>query len=134
VLVDCQALPPRTAIGRALLQQSQIKEGDIVLIGRSPHPLDAACYLVKEGIEYLLSNKVRLVGVDDTVMPENPQLPKTLQNYTTHDLLLSNGIPLIEALANLSQIRKQRFLFFAFPARMGGLESFPIRAVAIEVE
>ncbi len=26
----------------------------------------------------------------------------------------------------------ERFLFFGFPAKMGGLESFPIRAVAIE--
>ena len=72
------------------------------------------------------------MGVDDTVFPEDPQLERTLQNYTTHDLLLSNGIPLIEALANLVEIRKPRFLFFAFPAKMGGLESFPIRAVAVE--
>ena len=28
--------------------------------------------------------------------------------------------------------KEKRFLFFGFPAKMGGLESFPIRAVAIE--
>jgi len=35
-------------------------------------------------------------------------------------------------LANLEKLEKQPFLFFEFPAKMGGLESFPIRAVAIE--
>jgi kynurenine formamidase len=32
----------------------------------------------------------------------------------------------------LSELNKQRFLFLGIPAKMGGLESFPIRAVAIE--
>jgi arylformamidase len=131
-LVDCNNLPPKTAIGRAVLEKFNIQENDIVLIGRCPHSFENACYLVKEGVEYLLAKKVKLVGVDDTVFPEDPQLERTLQNYTTHDLLLSNGIPLIEALANLAELLKPRFLFFAFPAKMGGLESFPIRAVAVE--
>ena len=34
----------------------------------------------------------------------------------------------------LDRLRKTRFLFFGFPAAMGGLESFPIRAVAIEAD
>ena len=71
--------------------------------------------------------------MDDTVFPENPQvLVKEIEKYYLHDLMLSNEIPIIEALSGLDQLRKTRFLFFAFPARMGGLESFPVRAVAIE--
>ena len=46
--------------------------------------------------------------------------------------MLSNEIPIIEALTNLEELEKPRFLFFGFPAKMGGLESFPIRAVALE--
>jgi kynurenine formamidase len=30
------------------------------------------------------------------------------------------------------KLTKKRFLFFGFPAKMGGLEAFPIRAVPIE--
>jgi kynurenine formamidase len=89
--------------------------------------------LAKEGVEYLLQKKIKLVGVDDTVFPENPEFAgKNLNKYFTHDLMLSNEIPIIEGLANLGELKKQRFLFFGFPAKMGGLESFPIRAVAIE--
>lgn len=55
-----------------------------------------------------------------------------MRRYYLHDLLLSSEIPIIEALSGLDQLRKTRFLFFAFPAKMGGLESFPVRAVAIE--
>jgi len=46
--------------------------------------------------------------------------------------MLSNNIPIIERLANMAQLTKQRFFFFGFPASMGGIDSFPIRAVAIE--
>ena len=75
-----------------------------------------------------------MLGVDDTVFPEDITInrPPDLNKYFTHDLLLSNDIPIIEGLANLTDLRKPRFLFFAFPAKMVGLESFPIRAVAIE--
>jgi kynurenine formamidase len=46
--------------------------------------------------------------------------------------MLSNDIPLIAGLANLDDLKKGRFLFFGFPAKMGGLEAFPIRSVVIE--
>jgi len=134
VLVDCKDLPPRTAIGEEILRKSQIEENDIVLIGRCPYQGEKRCYLVKEGVEYLLQKKIKMVGIDDTVFPEDPIIncPKDLKNMSTHDLMLSNDIPIIEGLANLSELKKARFLFFGFPAKMGGLESFPIRAVAIE--
>lgn len=91
------------------------------------------CYLGKEGVEYLLKKKIKMVGFDDTVFPETPEfLGKDLNMYFTHDLMLSNNIPIIEGLANLSEIRRRRFLFIGFPAKMGGLEAFPIRAIAIE--
>jgi kynurenine formamidase len=46
--------------------------------------------------------------------------------------MLSNNIPIIERLTNLEELTKPRFLFFAFPPKMSGVDSFPIRAVAIE--
>jgi kynurenine formamidase len=133
VLVDCKDLAPKTPIGAAILRQAQVRQDDIVLFGKCPHPGENRCYLAKDGIEYLLEKKIKMVGVDDTVFPEDPLvLGKEIEKYYSHDLLLSNEVPIIEALSSLDQLRKTRFLFFAFPARMGGLESFPIRAVAIE--
>jgi kynurenine formamidase len=46
--------------------------------------------------------------------------------------MLTNGIPVIEQVAHLEDLRKPRFFFMGIPPRMGGLDSFPIRAVAIE--
>jgi|GEM_PF-307348 arylformamidase len=133
VLVDCKDLPPKTAIGGEFLERFQIKEKDIVLIGRCPHGGKDRCYLAKEGVEYLLGKKIKMVGVDDTVFPEDPQFAgKDLARYFTHDLMLSNDIPIIEGLANLAELRRRTFLFFGFPAKMGDLDSFPIRAVAVE--
>jgi len=37
VLVDCNDLPPRTAIGEEILRKFPIEENDIVLIGRCPY-------------------------------------------------------------------------------------------------
>jgi len=133
VLVDCKDVPPKTPIEGKVLEVFGIKEKDIVLIGNCPHGGGDRCYLAKEGAEYLVAKKVKMVGVDDTVFPENPEFEgKDLNKYFTHDLLLSNDIPLIEGLANLAELKQKRFLFFGFPAKMGGLEAFPIRAVAIE--
>jgi len=134
VLIDCKKLPPRTPIGKGVLEKFDIKEDDIVLFGRCPHPGQDRCYITKDGVEYLVKKKVKMVGVDDTVFPEDMVInrERKLETYFTHDFLLSNDIPLIEGLANLEALKKPRFFFIAFPAKMGGLESFPIRAVAIE--
>ena len=134
VLVDCKNLPAKTPIGKEVLEKFEIKENDIVLVGRCPYQGEDRCYVVKEGVEYLLQKKIKMFGVDDTVFPENPLInrPRDLNKYFTHDLMLSNGIPIIEGLANLGELKQSRFLFFGFPAKMGGLESFPIRALAIE--
>jgi kynurenine formamidase len=135
VLVDCKELAPKTPIGAAILRQAQVRQDDIVLIGKCPHTGEDRCYLARDAAEYLVEKKVKMVGVDDTVFPEDPRvLMKEIEKYYLHDLLLSNEIPLIEALSDLDQLRKTRFLFFAFPASMGGLESFPVRAVAIECD
>jgi arylformamidase len=133
VLVDCQDLKPRTAIGRKILKESPIEENHIVLFGKCPHEGKDRCYLGKEGAEFLVKKKIKMVGFDDTVFPENPKYAgKYLSKYFTHDLLLSNNIPIIEGLTNLNKLKQKKFLFFGFPAKLGGLEAFPIRAVAIE--
>ena len=133
VLVDCKALPPRSPIGAKILEKSSIRQGDIVLLGRGPHSGQDRCYLAKDGIEHLLEKKIKMVGVDDTVFPEDPKYAlRDLQNISATTSCsptrsrLSRGSPTWESLKRID-------LFFGFPAKMGGLDSFPIRAVAIEI-
>jgi len=98
VLIDCKKLPPRTPIGKGVLEKFDIKEDDIVLFGRCPHPGQDRCYITKDGVEYLVKKKVKMVGVDDTVFPEDMVInrERKLETYFTHDFLLSNDIPLIK--------------------------------------
>lgn len=135
IVVDCKDLAPQTPIDKGLLSGIDIRKGDIVLIGKCQHTGKNRCFMDKAGVEYLVSRSIKMIGFDDTVWPENLhiQVPKpSLENYFMHDLMLGNGIPIIEGLAHLDQLTKSRVLFFGFPAAMGGLDSFPIRAVAFE--
>jgi arylformamidase len=133
VLVNCQSLTPKSPVSPEFLEGFSIQEGDIVLIGNAPPTAPERCHLIKESAEYLLQKRIKMIGVDDTVFPEDQKfIFKDFSSYFIHDLMLSNDIPMIEGLANLGDLKKPRFLFFAFPAMMGGLESFPIRAVAFE--
>jgi kynurenine formamidase len=74
-----------------------------------------------------------MVGVDDSVQVEAPGNTSSLELMATHDYLLSNNIPIIERLCNLDKLRKRRFLFIGLPVNIVGLDSFPIRAVALEL-
>jgi kynurenine formamidase len=133
VFINCKGLPAKSEIGREVLGRFPIGAGDIVLLGNADHPGWDRPYISKEAAEYFLEKKIKMLGVDDTVFPEGtPFLMKDLKSYFIHDLMLANNIPIIEGLANLGALKRTRFLFFAIPAKMGGLESFPIRAVAFE--
>jgi len=135
VLIDCTELEPQTPVGAEILREFPIQEGDIVLVGKGQHigpDGDDRSFLAKEGAEYLLSKKVKLIAFDDTIIPENTQVMRDLSTMFTHETMLSNNIPIIERLTNLEELTKTRFLFFAIPPKMGGIDSFPIRAMAIE--
>lgn len=135
VFIDCRSLAARTPIDAAVLKKFPIADNDIVLVGNGKQlgaKGELRSYMTKEGAEYLVAKKIKLLGFDDTIIPENPLVIKDLETMFTHDLMLSNGIPIIERLANMGKLSQPKFLFFCFPANLGGLDSFPIRAVVIE--
>lgn len=50
--------------------------------------------------------------------------------WPAHNILLGNGVLIIEGLTNLERIRGRRVRFAALPALIPGLSGFPVRAVA----
>ena len=48
--------------------------------------------------------------------------------------MLDKGVPHIENLRNLDALTKSRVFLFAAPLAVEGMESFPLRVVAIEEE
>lgn len=134
VLVDCRGMAANTQIGPEILKTLPIEVGDIVVVGNSPWQTTQRPWLTIEAIDYLVDDRrIKMIGLDDTVYVERPEVArKNLAGYYLHDKTLSNGIPVIEQMAHLSDLSKTRFFFMGIPAAMGGLDSFPIRAVAIE--
>ena len=109
-----------------------IREGDIVLMrfdyDGSPEKrrtFDA------EAIGLLVSAGAKLVGVDLGGV-ELPQSDPRVEAQYNHHQLLDNDICLIENVANLAALTKPRVTVFALPIPIKGLDSFPIRLVAIE--
>ena len=82
---------------------------------------DAVCWLVDRGIASL---GIDASGIEKYKAMEQP----------SHLLLFRHGIPIIEELTNLDQLRQQRVFFVGLPLPIQGADACPIRAIAIEAE
>ena len=147
--MDISQLPVDTFIGEAIFidlskfqkQQSIIPEhfkdagvaaGHIVIIGNSTYEGQDRPYKSYEAAKWLADNKVKVVGIDNTIYPEDPKVgTENLELYHTHDFLLSNDIPIIEGLENLDQLDKIQFFLIGALVPIVGLEAFPIRVIAL---
>jgi kynurenine formamidase len=120
---------PRLAA--ATHQAGGVRAGDIVFLhfdwagrasagGYPPYPTpEALAWLVEQGI--------KLLGIDTPglELPNN----KALVN---HHLLFDRGIPLIESLVNLAELRSSRVFVFAQPLPAYESDAIPLRVLAFE--
>ena len=83
-------------------------------------------YVTRESAEYLKSAGAALVGVDSLNIDDNTEATRP-----AHTILLGADIPIVEHLCNLSALPESGFKFFAVPAPIKGMGSFPVRAFAI---
>jgi kynurenine formamidase len=132
VFIDLSYKSAREPVTVEDLERAGVREGDIVLIGNSRFTGEDSPYISPEAAKWLAENRVKMVGVDDSVQVEAPGNTGSLELMATHDYLLSNNIPIIERLCNLDRLGKRRFLFIGLPVNIVGLDSFPIRAVVLE--
>ena len=87
-------------------------------------------YITHEAIKWLVFDKrIGLIGSDASGI-EVQGVP----NQPNHQLLMDNEIPIIEFAANLDQLRKERFTLLALALPIVGLDSCPVRLIAIEDE
>ena len=90
------------------------------LVPYPPYPSTAAlCWLVEAG--------VKLVGIDTPGLdiPGDRSLPN-------HHLLFAHGIPLIESLDRLGDLRQPRVYLFAQPLPAAETDAIPLRVLAFE--
>ncbi len=83
-------------------------------------------YLTRESAEYLKSAGAVLVGIDSLNIDDN-----TEGTRPAHTILLGSEIPIVEHMRNLGALPDSGFKFFAVPAPIKGMGSFPVRAFAI---
>ncbi len=83
-------------------------------------------FLTRDAAEHLKSTGAALVGIDSLNIDDN-----TDGTRPAHSILLEAGIPIVEHMCHLDRLPDQGFKFFAVPAPIKGMGSFPVRAFAI---
>lgn len=132
VFLDLSKHKKKQAILPQDFQTAGVKTGHIVIIGNSPYTGQDRPYFSYEASKWLADSRVKVVGIDNTVYPEDPKVgTKNLELYHTHDFLLSNDIPMIEGLINLDKINKKQFFLIGSVVPIVGLEAFPLRVLAL---
>jgi arylformamidase len=129
--------------------ESDIRKGEVLFIrtgwdkkfGLTPEFLYEWPYLGVESAEWLVSKKIKAVGIDglsiggwNETVPAHPPSAKSSPT-DTHKILLSANIVIIEVVANLDQVLEGRdsaraFFLFA-PLNFVNAEGSPTRAVAL---
>lgn len=106
--------------GRAVL----VRTGWDARFGRSDYVGDHP-HLTEAGARALCDGGAALVGIDSSNIDDTAQ-----GHRPAHSLLLGAGIPVVEHLTHLDELPDGPFEFYAIPAPVVGMTSFPIRAVA----
>ncbi len=83
-------------------------------------------FLDRDAAEHLAAAGAALVGIDSLNIDDDGDGARP-----AHTILLDAGIPIVEHLCNLGALPDAGFRFFAVPARVKGMGSFPVRAFGI---
>jgi kynurenine formamidase len=120
------------SIGAELFEGNDLR-GKAVLIhtGWDRHWRTAAYFenhpfLTRDASEFLRSGGAALVGIDSLNIDDTSD-----GSRPAHSILLQAGIPIVEHMCNLDALPGNGFKFFAVPAPVKGMGSFPVRAFAI---
>jgi len=113
-----------------------IRQGDSLLFNfncvrfyRTDHSHDRPI-IAHDAIEWLIKEKsINLIGSDASGIEL-----KGVPDQPNHQLLMDNGIPIIEFAANLDALIKRRFTLFVLALSVQGLDSCPVRLIALEDE
>ncbi len=89
--------------------------------------IDLSPELVPGKEERRLEIRPYIYEPDNTTMCE-------IDMVTSHATLLGNDIPIVERLTNLEKVKAKRIFSIALPLFIEGLDSSPVRAVALEKE
>jgi len=139
VLVSLKDIPAKSAISKeqvikAAEKAGGIKKGDIAIFNLGYSHLYGtdtyadSPYFSNEAICWIVDQGVKMMGVD----AGGVEIPRDEQ-HVNHAALFSKNVLLIENLANLDSVPVNRFMVYAFPLFIKGMDSFPLRVI-VEAE
>ena len=138
VVLDFSHKKSERAITSKDLEGTAIMPNDAVLFRTgwaemwgTPEFYEGAPHLTLDAADYLLSKGVRAVGADFPCVDPMEEL-RLGQRPPIHEKLLGEGLILLEQLANLEQITKERVTVIALPLKIKNGDGCPARIVAIE--
>lgn len=108
-----------------------LRPGDIALLRfdwdrRSPREGPQPPYLAPEAMRWLVESGIKLLGIDSPGL----EVPGH-RGLVNHSILFERGIPLIESLTKLDELRRRVYLF-AQPLPLAGADACPLRVLAFE--
>lgn len=145
-VVDLSDVEPGAEIGAGLLEArgGHVREGDIVLLKtrwderrklHTPEFWTDAPWLGRDACDWLLARKIKALAPD---FPQDYPIRgllggKTapLEDFVSHDVLLRNGIILIEYIANLGAVDRERATVYALPLKLPQSDGAPARVIAV---
>lgn len=118
-----------TKVSITAVEQAGIQAGDIVIFhtNTSKHYFETSYFdqypaLTDEIARYLVSQKVKMVGIDTCSVDNQDDFP-------VHKILLSSGVLVLENLTNLDKLVGKDFKIYALPIKFT-LDAAPTRVLA----
>jgi arylformamidase len=146
-VVDLTPIEPNHAITaeRLAAAADHVEPGNIVVMKscweqqRSPGTPEfwtEAPYVARDAAEWLLARRPRAVAFD---FPQDYTIRLLLKGevrpvaeHVTHDVLLRNGVILIEYLSNTAALTKPRTFLCCLPLKLPDADGAPARVIALE--
>jgi len=137
IVLDFRYKDVNEPISLADLQAAgDIQVGDRILIMtgrhvqyRTPQSHDRP-YLTEEAVRWLVEDRrIRCLGTDSSGFEV-----RGVDHHPNHRLICGAGIPVIECMTNLVELKHQRVFLIALPLPVVGLDASPVRAIAIDPE
>jgi len=148
-VIDLTDAEPMQAINAAFVEEraSHLRAGDIAILKtcwnrvenlNTPDFWRQSPYLDRSAAEWFLRQGVKAMAFD---FPQDYPIRKLLDGvvlpmseYVTHDVLLRQGIPLIEYVTNLDKLDSDRTRICALPLSIPNSDGVPARVVAFDQE
>ena len=144
-IFDASSYPNNTSVPLEAIKDLKLSEDDIFLfhvnyiVPTNDNELPAYPFLSREACEYLSSIPVKAIGTDAISIESFDGFSKSADAGMTgyknlapnHYAILTKGIPLFEALEDLSPLlEKKHVIFVGFPLKFENGNGSPIRAAA----